>query len=67
MSSVPDNPASSAHSSRWRDYLELTKPKVTLLIVFTAIVGMVLAAPGWVPLTPLIFGSIGIAMASGSA
>jgi heme o synthase len=67
MSSVPDNPASSAHASRWRDYLELTKPKVTLLIVFTAIVGMVLAAPGWVPLMPLIFGSIGIAMASGSA
>ena len=67
MSSVPDNPASSVHSSRWRDYLELTKPKVTLLIVFTAIVGMVLATPGWVPLTPLVFGSIGIAMASGSA
>ncbi len=67
MSSVPDNPANSVHSSRWRDYLELTKPKVTLLIVFTAIVGMVLAAPGWVPLTPLVFGSIGIAMASGSA
>jgi heme o synthase len=67
MSSVPDNPVNSAHSSRWRDYLELTKPKVTLLIVFTAIVGMVLAAPGWVPLTPLVFGSIGIAMASGSA
>jgi len=55
------------HPFRWRDYLELTKPKVTLLIVFTAIVGMVLAAPGWVPLAPLIFGSIGIAMASGSA
>src|SRR5271170_1170055 len=67
MSSVPDNPANSAHSSRWRDYLELTKPKVTLLIVFTAIVGMVLAAPGWVPLTPLVFGTLGIAMASGSA
>jgi protoheme IX farnesyltransferase len=67
MSSVPDNPANSAHPSRWRDYLELTKPKVTLLIVFTAIVGMVLAAPGWVPLTPLVLGSVGIAMASGSA
>jgi heme o synthase len=67
MSSVPDDPAISAHRSRWRDYLELTKPKVTLLIVFTAIVGMVLAAPGWVPLTPLVFGSIGIAMASASA
>jgi protoheme IX farnesyltransferase len=67
MSSVPDSPGFSTHPFRWRDYLELTKPKVTLLIVFTAIVGMVLAAPGWVPMTPLLFGSIGIAMASGSA
>ena len=53
--------------ARWRDYLELTKPKVSLLIVFTAIVGMVLASPGWVPLNALLFGSLGIAMASGSA
>jgi protoheme IX farnesyltransferase len=67
MSTVPDNPAIPAHTSQWRDYLELTKPKVTLLIVFTAIVGMVLASPGWVPLTALLFGTIGIAMASGSA
>jgi heme o synthase len=51
----------------WRDYLSLTKPKVSLLIVFTAIVGMVLASPGMVPLSPLIFGTMGIAMASGSA
>ena len=41
----------------WRDFLELTKPKVSLLIVFTAIVGMVLASPGWIPLKALIFGS----------
>jgi heme o synthase len=54
-------------TSRWRDFLELTKPKVTLLIVFTAVVGMVLASPGMVPLPALIFGTIGIAMASGSA
>ena len=47
--------------------MELTKPKVSLLIVFTAIVGMVLASPGWIPLNALILGSIGIAMASGSA
>ena len=52
---------------RWREYLELTKPKVTLLIVFTAIVGMVLASPGMVPLPALIFGTSGIALASGSA
>jgi protoheme IX farnesyltransferase len=67
MSTVPDNPAMTARTSRWRDFLELTKPKVTLLIVFTAIVGMVLASPGWVPLTAFVFGTIGIAMASGSA
>jgi heme o synthase len=51
----------------WSDYLELTKPKVSLLIVFTAIVGMVLASPGMIPLPALVFGTIGIAMASGSA
>jgi heme o synthase len=51
----------------WREYLELTKPKVTMLIVFTAIVGMVLASPGMVPLPVLVFGTLGIAMASASA
>jgi heme o synthase len=51
----------------WRDFVELTKPKVSLLIVFTAIVGMVLASPGMVPLPALLFGTLGIAMASGSA
>jgi protoheme IX farnesyltransferase len=68
MSSVPDNPPIAAPiAAGWRDYLELTKPRVSLLIVFTAIVGMVLASPGWVPLRVLILGSLGIAMASGSA
>jgi heme o synthase len=52
---------------RWREYLSLTKPKVSLLIVFTAIVGMVLASPGMVPLPALVFGTLGIAMASGCA
>jgi len=51
----------------WRDFVELTKPKVSLLFVFTAIVGMVLASPGMVPLPALVFGTLGIAMASGSA
>jgi len=68
MATVPDSPpiAVVGHGG-WRDYLELTKPKVSLLIVFTAIVGMVLASPGWIPWQALIFGSIGIALASGSA
>jgi len=51
----------------WREYLALTKPKVSSLIVFTAIVGMVLASPGMVPLPALVFGTLGIAMASASA
>jgi heme o synthase len=68
MSTVPDNPPIAViGAGRWRDYLELTKPKVTLLIVFTAVVGMVLASPGWIPLSALIFGTLGIGLASGSA
>ena len=51
----------------WRDYLELCKPKVVALIVFTAIVGMLLAVPGLPPLDALIFGTLGIGLASGSA
>jgi protoheme IX farnesyltransferase len=68
VSTIPDSPRIAAVGpSRWRDFLELTKPKVSLLIVFTAIVGMVLASPGLVPLPALIFGTLGIALASGSA
>jgi len=51
----------------WRDYYELTKPRVVLLIVFTAIVGMFLSVPGWPGLEPLVFGTLGIGMASSSA
>ena len=68
MPTIPDSPPIAVvGTSRWRDFLELTKPKVSLLIVFTAVVGMVLASPGWVPLPALIFGTLGIALASGSA
>ena len=51
----------------WRDYYELTKPRVILLIVFTAIVGMFLSVPGWPGIEPLIFGTLGIGMASSAA
>jgi protoheme IX farnesyltransferase len=52
---------------QWRDYYELTKPKVVMLIVFTAVVGMVLAVPGWPGITPLLVGSLGIGLAASSA
>jgi protoheme IX farnesyltransferase len=68
MAIAPDDSLITALSPpRWRVFLELTKPKVSLLIVFTAIVGMVRASPGMVPLPALVFGTLGIAMASGSA
>jgi len=51
----------------WRDYYELTKPRVVMLIVFTAVVGMFLAVPGWPGLHALLFGTIGIGLASSSA
>ena len=54
-------------SFSWRDYLELCKPKVVALIVFTAIVGMLLAVPGAPSLNLFIYSTIGIALAASSA
>ncbi len=51
----------------WQHYLELCKPKVVALIVFTAIVGMLLAVPGVPPLDKFAFGTLGIALAASSA
>ena len=51
----------------WRDYYELTKPRVVMLIVFTAVVGMFLAVPGLPGTTAMLFGTIGIGMAASAA
>ena len=54
-------------TSAFADYFELCKPKVVVLIVFTAVVGMFLAVPGMVPWDSLIFGTLGIGLAASSA
>jgi len=54
-------------SATFNDYLELTKPKVVALILFTAVIGMFLAVPGMVPLDALFFGTVGIGLAAASA
>jgi protoheme IX farnesyltransferase len=65
---VSQSKASSiAVSASWRDYLELTKPRVVALIMLTAIIGTLLATPGLPPLDALIFGNVGIALAAASA
>ena len=53
--------------SIWRDYIALCKPKIVCLIVFTALVGMLLAAPGLVALPLLISATLGIGLAAASA
>jgi protoheme IX farnesyltransferase len=50
----------------WSQYYSLTKPKVVFLIVFTAMVGMLLAADGAVPLEIFVFGLLGIGLAASS-
>ena len=56
-----------AQGARWRAYLALTKPRVVALIVFTALVGMLLAVPGLPPWQPLVLGTLGIALAAAGA
>lgn len=43
----------------WRDYLELTKPKVVVLMLITSLVGMFLATRAGVPWTVLVFATWG--------
>ena len=54
-------------SRTFHQYLELCKPRVVVLIVFTAVVGMFLAVPGWPPLTAMLAGTVGIGLAASSA
>ena len=50
----------------WRDYYEMCKPRVVLLMVLTSVVGMFLAVPGMVPLDILVLGNLGIALVAGA-
>ncbi len=54
-------------SDTYYQYLELCKPRVVALIVFTAIVGMFMAVPGWPPASALLAGTLGIGLAASSA
>jgi protoheme IX farnesyltransferase len=51
----------------FHEYLELTKPRVVALLVFCAVIGMFLAVPAMPPWRALVFGTLGIWLASGSA
>ena len=66
MSTVSEMTIQAARSS-FGNFLALCKPRVTMLIVFTAMIGMFLATPNMVPLDILLAATIGIGMASGAA
>jgi protoheme IX farnesyltransferase len=59
--------ASSHARARWQDYYELTKPRVVMLLLLTALVGMCLATSTWVEPKILIAGMFGIGMLSSAA
>src|SRR3990172_5257474 len=48
-------------------YIELCKPRIVAMLVFTAIIGMLLASPAPAPLSILLWGSVGIWLAGASA
>ncbi|WP_415902673.1 heme o synthase [Neptuniibacter sp. QD29_5] len=51
----------------WRDYLILCKPKVVVVMLVTAAVGMFLAVQEIPPISNVLLGLVGIGMAAGSA
>ena len=62
VSTQIDNP--SQDTPLWKEYLEQCKPKVVLLILFTALVGMFLSTDGWIPFNAWFFGLLGIGLAA---
>jgi heme o synthase len=53
--------------SLWRQYLVLTKPRVTQLAVFCAVIGMFLAVPGLPDMQKVVAGTIGIWLLAAAA
>lgn len=52
---------------QWRDLLTLCKPRVVLVMLVCALVGMALATPTLPPLSTVLAGLVGIGLAAGGA
>lgn len=64
MQSIPVEPASLKATAR--QYLDLTKPRIVLLAVFCALIGMLLGSDGPVSWRVLLFGNLGIGLLAGA-
>jgi protoheme IX farnesyltransferase len=53
--------------SGWRDYYEMCKPRVVLLMLLCTLVGMFLATNESVPLDLIVYCLVGVALVAGSA
>lgn len=53
--------------ARYRDYVELCKPRVVMLMLLTALVGMQLGSQDFIPWQPLVFGMLGIGLSASAA
>lgn len=54
-------------TSSWRDYWEVTKPRVVALMTFTALIGMVLADPLMQVPMKMLYGAVGITLMAAAA
>jgi heme o synthase len=59
--------APAGASTRWAQYYALTKPRVVQLIVFCAVIGMLLAEPGWPDLRKALPAALGIWLVAAAA
>ena len=66
MNAVAINPLQN-FKIRFQNFFPLCKPRVSALIVFTAIIGMFLATPNMVPLDILIAATVGIGLCNNGA
>jgi heme o synthase len=60
-------PLTAASPSRVRQFYVLTKPRVVQLIVFCAVIGMLLAQPGWPEWRRLLIAAAGIWLVAAAA
>ena len=60
--SIHKSSSKSIKRGSWRDYYEMCKPRVVVMMVLTSLVGMFLSVPGRAPFSILIWGNLGIAL-----
>ena len=60
-------PVAASAPPLWRDYLELTKPEISFLVVISALAGFLLGSPDVLDGWQLFFTLIGVALTAGGA